>query len=138
MDQMKPIFSDTVLHVRASHGVPFLVRLVREGERYGLNRCIEHGTDPRALKDAGPLVEFYDLRYPMHGEPGQFVSRYYVDTVLGRDDYSKRIGNTNPRCGLLLDGGNPDTWTVDAATMDVVRAWLTHHVPADPGQESAK
>jgi hypothetical protein len=62
------------------------------------------------------LVEFYDARYP-HTEFGQFVSRYYVSTILGTDGYGSAEG------GLSLDGGVPE-WTVSANDMDTVRSFL--------------
>jgi hypothetical protein len=57
------------------------------------------------------MVEFYDTRYP-HTQYGQFVSRYYVDTILDGSD-----------CGLCLDGGVP-SWTVSAEDMKTVRSFL--------------
>lgn len=92
------------LSVTAANGVPFTVRLVRKGDHYGLDGCLVHDEDD-------PLVEFYDARYP-HTEYGQFVSRYYLSTLL--DD---------PVWGLDLDGGVED-WTVDGDTMSTVYVWL--------------
>lgn len=66
--------------------------------------------------DAGePLVKFYDTRFP-HTEHGQFVSDYYAKTLLATTG------------GLALNFGVPD-WSVDAAAMDVVRAWLRRQAP---------
>ena len=86
----------------------FNVRIVRMGDKYGRNYCLTHGEDK-------PLVEFYDSRYP-HTEYGQFVSRYYVCTLL---ETSEGHGNR----GLCLDGGVP-SWTVSAEDMDTVREYL--------------
>ena len=80
------------------------VRVVRSGDRYGLNFCLTHDKDE-------PLVEFCDSRYP-HTKHGQFVSRYYLSTIL-------EMGDT----GLCLDGGEPE-WEVSAEDMAAVRAWL--------------
>lgn len=88
----------------------FNVRIVRKGGRYGLNNCLTHDKDE-------PMVEFYDSRYP-HTEHGQFVSRYYVATILGTDRYGSGEG------GLCLDGGNRDQWTVSEKDMDTVREYL--------------
>ena len=55
-------------------------------------------------------VKFYDARYE-HTIYGQFVSSYYVSTILEGDD------------GLCLDGGVPD-WKISAAAMSRIRAWL--------------
>ena len=87
----------------APYGLTWALRLINEGDCYGLNDCIVHN-------EARPLVEFFDTRYP-HTDIGQFVSRYYVETLLGGKD------------GLLLDGGIPE-WRVSASGMDAVRAWL--------------
>jgi hypothetical protein len=87
----------------------FNVRVVNKGEKYGLNFCLTH-------KQEKPLVEFYDARYP-HTEFGQFVSRYYVETILGEDGYGSKEG------GLSLHGGIPE-WTVSAKDMDIVRNFL--------------
>ena len=89
----------------------FNVRIVRAGDRYGRDFCLTHD------KEDKPLVEFYDGRHP-HTEYGQFVSRYYVATILGTDRYGSGEG------GLCLDGGNRDQWTVSAQDMDIVRAYL--------------
>jgi hypothetical protein len=87
----------------------FNVRIVNKGDKYGLNNCLTHEGDK-------PLVEFYDTRYP-HTEFGQFVSRYYVETILGDDGYGPKDG------GLNLHGGVPE-WTVSAKDMDTVRTFL--------------
>lgn len=62
------------------------------------------------------VVSFYDSRYS-HTPLGQFVSDYYVETLLERE------------CGygLTLYGGVPD-WTIDAGAMDLVRSWLINQV----------
>lgn len=82
----------------------FNVRIVFKGDAYGLNGCLTHEKDE-------PLVEFYDSRYP-HTEWGQFVSRYYVSTILQRRND-----------GLCLDGG-VEAWSVCAKDMATVRTWL--------------
>ena len=88
----------------------FNVRVVNQGDKYGRNLCLTHSKPE-------PMVEFYDSRYP-HTEFGQFVSRYYVATILGEDGYGSGQG------GLCLDGGNADVWSVSAEDMDTVRAFL--------------
>jgi len=88
----------------------FNVRVVNKGDKYGRDFCLTHDSDK-------PMVEFYDSRYP-HTEFGQFVSRYYVSTILGTDGYGRAEG------GLILDGGNADVWTVKEGDMNVVRAYL--------------
>ena len=87
----------------------FNVRIVNKGDKYGLDNCLTHEGDK-------PLVEFYDTRYP-HTEFGQFVSRYYVETILNDDGYGPKD------CGLILHGGVPE-WTLSAKDMDTVRNFL--------------
>ena len=87
----------------------FNVRVVNKGDKYGRDFCLTHDEDK-------PLVEFYDSRYP-HTEFGQFVSRYYVSTILGDDGYGSK------NSGLCLHGGEPE-WTVKESDMNVVRAYL--------------
>lgn len=75
----------------------FNVRIVSRGDKYGLNFSLTHNEDM-------PLVEFYDSRYP-HTEYGQFVSRYYLDTIINHEG-----------SGLSLDAG-VTAWTVPAEAM---------------------
>lgn len=99
------------LDVTADHDVPFRVVYLPSGRSHNFPRASDYGK---------PSVEFYDRRY---GETpdGQFTGgRYFADTLLGLDGYGRAEG------GLSLDGGIP-AWSVDAATMDLVRAWLTRH-----------
>lgn len=102
-----------------SEGRTFAVRMLPVGARYGRNNSVQVTDDT--------LVEFYDTTHADDGAGGgdgfgllgQFVSRYYAATLLGMDKYS------NPhREGLCLDGGNPQVWSIDPATMDEVRAWI--------------
>lgn len=93
----------------------FNVRIVNKGDRYGRADCLTHDDDR-------PMVEFYDHRYT-HGDwadRGQFVSRYYVGTLLGTDGFYKGV----PTGGLCLDGGNRDEWSVSADEMAMIRVYL--------------
>ena len=86
----------------------FYVRVVRDGDRYGMNDCLTHSGDP--------VAEFYDTR---HGEGrGQFVQRYYVETLLARGS------------GLCLMGGVPE-WSLSGDDMRKVREYLTEEVKND-------
>jgi hypothetical protein len=77
----------------------------------GMIWCVKvNGSDPR------PVVEFYDCRYE-HTPYGQFVSRYYVETLL------ENILPGVPVGGLNLDGGVP-SWSISAKAMGRVIAWL--------------
>lgn len=88
------------------HGIPFNVKVVQKGESYGRNNCLTHDRD-----DA--LVEFYDARYVdgRFSEEGQFVSRYYVSTLLESANY--------PR-GLCLEGGVEDWYVTEGNMVDVL------------------
>jgi len=88
-------------------GIPMAAKLVPVGRRYGKDMCVEHLPLPNhELKD-DPMVEFYDLRWD-HTALGQFISRYYVSTLLGR-----------PISGLCLDGGVPD-WHISERNFSFV------------------
>jgi hypothetical protein len=97
------------LLVTNEDGITFAVRLVQRGDRYGLHGCLTHDIEE-------PLVEFYDTRYDHNSDwleefVGQFVSRYYVETLLGHEG------------GLCLDGGISD-WQVSAGNMVQIKKWL--------------
>ncbi len=81
------------------------IRLVLAGEAYGKDNCLTHDK-------AEPLVEFYDTRHP-ETDLGQFVSRYYLSTLLER-------ALTD---GLCLQGGVP-SWSVSGEAMHEVQRWL--------------
>jgi hypothetical protein len=72
-----------VARVVNDKGRTFNVRLVRKGDRYGLNDCLVHDNDE-------PLVEFWDATY--ENDPrftpglGQFVSRYCLGILAGKDE----------------------------------------------------
>ena len=57
------------------------------------------------------LVSFYDTRYN-HTQYGQFVGRYYANTLLGLDGWSSRGSSIKDR-GLNLHGG-VDNWFINA------------------------
>jgi hypothetical protein len=81
------------------------VRIVNIGDKYG--RAM------RLTNNEAPLVEFYDGRY-LHTPFGQFVSRYYISTILEENSYP---------AGLCLDGGIPE-WQVSADDMQHVITFL--------------
>jgi hypothetical protein len=58
------------------------IRIVKNGDKYGLNHKLTYDENK-------PMVEFYDARYP-HTEYGQFITRYYIGTILGLDGYYGR------------------------------------------------
>jgi len=89
------------------------VRLCLENDKYGLDDCLTH-----INKD--PLVEFYDRKYlnKFSGDRGQFVSRYFLSTLL-EDDWIDR--------GLNLHGGVPN-WQVSQPFMEEVMIHLVHEL----------
>lgn len=88
-----------------SNGIPFRSRIIEQGDKYGLNDCLVN-------RNADPIIQFFDRRFN-HSENGQFVSSYYMATLLNQE--------TNN--GLCLQGGVPD-WNISAASMDAVVSWL--------------
>ena len=97
-------------------GRPFNVRLVQQGEQYGRNGCLVADIND-------PMIEFYDATYAgecpdtFTGHLGQFVSRYFVRTLLATDWREESC--------LDLDGGIPE-WKVTgqsvADALDTIRA----------------
>lgn len=86
------------------------VRIVHQGEHYGLNDMLTHDS-------SDPLLEFYDATYegPKFGPLGQFVSRYYVSTIMGIQENSY---------GLCLDGGIPE-WQVNGQSIATIQDWIS-------------
>ena len=80
----------------------FNTKIIPTGGAYGRDDCLTN--------DGSPLIEFYDPRYQFT-PLGQFASRYSVSAILDHTG------------GLYLCGGVPE-WTVSAADMAEIRAWL--------------
>ena len=95
---------------------PWTIRIVDIGDQYGLNDCLTHGEEK---EDYGPMVEFYD---PDGKETvlGQFVSRYYIQTLLDRDK----------NYGLDLYGGVPK-WSVSHQMMNDILSYLKAFINQD-------
>lgn len=114
---------------KSEAGKAWGVRLLPVGARYGRNNCL--------LVEDELMVEFYDADYakdgiknsPLFGMLGQFVSRYYVRTLLGEDGY----GRDDRDQGLNLDGGVP-SWRLDAGTYRVILAWIREKRDALPAE----
>lgn len=88
-----------------SYTSKWMVRIVRRGEPYGKEYSM--------INTGKPLVEFYDLEQDKDSFPiGQFVSSYYVDTLLD--------GNS----GLDLMG-YVDKWKINSNCMKEVRDWIS-------------
>lgn len=88
---------------------PWAVRLVFSGMAYGLDFKLTHDKEQ-------PLVEFYDARFE-HTPYGQFVSRYYAETLLEGYEKGRTAG------GICLEGGVPD-WNLSGAALGRVLDWV--------------
>lgn len=100
------------------------VHLVMPGERYGRDDALTYEPEDAVRNGSGlPLVEFYDTSQdPVAFPGGQFVSRYYMDTLLGTD--SLKLGvPIRDMPALNLDGGVP-AWTVSGNDLKLVADWL--------------
>jgi hypothetical protein len=83
--------------------VEFLTRIVQPGQSYGRDFCLTNESERT-------LVEFYDVEHASKNgtsdeKLGQFVSRYYLETLM--DSYKQLSEN-----GLCLDGGIPK-WSIN-------------------------
>lgn len=96
---------DKLCTVINDKGLRFNAVLVRKGERYGLKNVL--------VCEGEALVEIYDARYtgadftPL----GQFVTRYFVSTLL-KDDFVHEHG-------LNLCGHEP-SWQLDKVAFDML------------------
>jgi hypothetical protein len=99
------------------NGTPFRAVLVPAGEP-----CPNH-EDGYKKED---MLEFYDRRYS-HTLDGQFITRYYVQTLLQDHEL---ISDCNMR-GLDLMGAIP-TWKIDARTVKIVLDWALYHTYLKP------
>ncbi len=106
------------------YGASFRARLLRTNERYGREFSLTH-------LGGEPIIEWYDARYDDRFDyPGQFVSRYYITTLLA--SYPEvgsfgRHGEPIERGPLILDGGVP-SWQVPetevrAALLALLAVW---------------
>lgn len=111
-----------VATVENDSGRRFNVRLVRRGDRFGLNDCLTHGDARSPIRARlaehhdGAMIEFYDATYagrPEFGPRGQFVSRYYLGTLA--EDAGR---------GLDMHGGVPE-WKINGTNVrDAVASCL--------------
>lgn len=108
------------------------VHLIHEGERYGATDSLVYGDeiqswDGKHVNDCQehghglPLVEFYDMAQDSAKFPeGQFVSRYYMSTLLGMDDPRDSIEHMQ---AFGLEGSVPD-WTLRGDDLKEVYSFL--------------
>lgn len=125
------------------------VHLVQEGEHYGVNDSLIYGdtigngvphigeriNDCQLYGHGLPLVEFYDMTKNTE-QDGQFVSRYYMSTLLGMDESDIPLSDMK---AFSLDGGVP-AWTVAGTDLQNVTDWLNtakETLQPSTGEESA-
>jgi hypothetical protein len=105
--------------VTNAEGNTFTVKLLREGDTYGRDKCltVTKDTHGRNFGQKGDveMVEFYDAEHagPRFDPEGQFVSRYYLSTLL----------EAPATQGLCLQG-DESKWRIDGATMVHVNATI--------------
>jgi len=105
-------------------GVRWCVRIVFEGDGYGLKHCLTHD-------ETEPMIEFYDMdseaRMKMirtgdkteaylAEEYGQFVGRYYLSSLKFDEILNGKTLTDWSKHGLNLHGGE-DRWSVSSAFM---------------------
>lgn len=108
--------------VTAANGITFNVRLVEEGDPYGLNMALVHNKPGLLSGKVKPMVEFYDTRSQFHYDfvgtaeeakaagakcLGQFVAHYFVETLLESIDVTP---------GVCLNGAVP-AWQIDGEAL---------------------
>lgn len=136
-------YSAPVLRVDNLNLDPWLVRLVCPGDRYGLEFCLVHGESKKNLSHKlgnTPMVEFYSFKNPENdydfvgsredakaaGAPGlgQFVSRYYLDTL---DEVAEKKRGIN-LCGYI------PAWQVDFVLVERVAKWAAELLELPPSK----
>ena len=110
------------LTVTNDMGRKFTVRILRSGDKYGLDECLTWGEKTRGIIAPEDLakwnlrlgLEFYDATYAgdQRFPPlGQFVSLYYLGSIL------------EGHGGVDLQGDVPE-WKIDHSAMAEVLAWV--------------
>ena len=105
-------------------GIRWCVRIVFEGDGYGLNHCLTHD-------ETEPMIEFYDMdsmaavkmcrsddktEAYLAEEYGQFVSRYYWSSLKFEEKFDGKTLTDWSKRGLTLHGG-VDRWSVSSEFM---------------------
>lgn len=94
-------------------GIPFNILIISKNDKYGVDNTLIYEKDE-------PMIEFYDARKETLNKLGQFVSSYYVSTLL--KDRRKLEDN-----GLNLDMCVRD-WNVSGVNMEEIFDWIyTNH-----------
>lgn len=102
------------------YGAVFRARLLRQGERYGLEFGLVHA-------GGEPLVEWYDARFDDRFPfPGQFVARYHITILVSAYPEFGLFGSHGEqmqRGPLVLDGGER-SWSVPESEVRAVLSAL--------------
>lgn len=101
-----------VISVTNERGMVFNVRILSKGDKYGRNNMLTYDKDTEC-------IEFYDDRYKdstyFDSKLGQFISRYYIDSILDH------IG------GLCLDG-MVDDWNVSSENISDIKIFILRYI----------
>lgn len=110
------------------------VHLVMPGGHYGRTGALTYEPENAAKYGSGlPLVEFYDMSMdPIVFPGGQFVARYYMNTLLGTDGLHLGTPIRDIQA-LRLDGEIP-SWTIAGDDLKRVSDWLDTAYIALSGQ----
>jgi len=105
-------------------GIRWCVRIVFEGDDYGLNHCLTHD-------ETEPMIEFYDMdsmaavkmcrsddktEAYLAEEYGQFVGRYYLSSLKFDEILNGKTLTDWSKHGLNLHGA-VDRWSVSSEFM---------------------
>lgn len=92
--------------IQNRNGRQFAVKLLQKGDSYGLDKCLTWDSSQTG-------IEFYDVTYAGDGfdEVGQFVSRYYISSILEHS-------------GTLCLNGDVSEWSIDGDNMQKIIIWI--------------
>lgn len=97
-----------LMFVENQNGRQFAIRVIGKGDNYGRNRCL-------TLKEDNQLIEFYDVEgagKECFDELGQYIERYYIDTIMEIDGY-----------GLNLSA-DVETWGIEGNNIEKIQQWI--------------
>lgn len=116
----------TLLEFDNGKGRPMVARILSPGDAYGLNGCLPWQQEPNLVGEGGLIgIEFYDATNradPRSSVLGQFISRYYLETLTGEDGLGHGDAHATGQLGLNLDGGVPE-WEITGPKISDVLAW---------------
>jgi hypothetical protein len=106
------------LRVTSSNGVEFEVRIIREGDRYGMWDCLMNDSSNKFFNENDPvMVEFWDAGQ----DPDVFQDG--CQFTGGRYGLHSLLENSDKGYGLNLYGGEP-RWSIDGKAMKTIYEWL--------------